>query len=372
MWDGNNELSSETANLEDINFKNEFFIPGCKFWDLEQPHLYKIKFEIQSGHIPIDEYAIEVGVREIRLTENDLLLNGKPVFLKGFGKHEDFPVLGKGLAYPLIVKDFELMKWIGANSFRTSHYPYAEEVIQLADRMGFLVIDEVAAVSLNFKYVTEKTFDSHRNALTELIARDRNHPSVIAWSIANEPGIWGEEEAVSPETDRYWNRIYSHVKRLDSSRPVTLPACAKLGNKDLSYKYSDFLSLNRYWGWYEIPVDLKKAGEVLRNELNDIYKKYHKPILISEFGADTIEGEHATYPQLFTEEYQTLFIKMYFEVIESLSFTLGEHIWNFADFQTAQNHRRFVLNKKGVFNRVRQPKSAAFAIREHWKRKSDS
>lgn len=366
LWDNNQRIGKQTNSLEQPTIRGEFAVPDCRFWSHEKPHLYKMHFELFGNNALVDEYQLEVGVREIQVRDTELLLNGKPVFLKGFGKHEDFPVLGKGLSFPLIIKDFQLMKWIGANSFRTSHYPYAEEIMQMADRLGFLVIDEVPAVSLNFKHVTDKTLENHRKSLSELITRDRNHPSVICWSVANEPGIWGEEEAVSKKADIYWREIFHHVKTLDSTRPATLPACAEVKDRDPSFRYVDFISLNRYWGWYDIPGEIEKAGEYLQSELEALYEKYRKPIFVSEFGADTIEGKHATYPQLYTEEYQIELIQKYFEVIESLPFTIGEHIWNFADFRTAQHHRRVILNRKGVFNRQREPKSVAFTIRKHW------
>lgn len=367
LADGKEQIWKPIEALASPILEDRFVIPKCRLWNPEEPYLYKLHFKLFKGDDLCDEYLMDIGVREFEVKDDTVLLNGKPIFLKGFGKHEDFPVLGKGLSYPLITKDFQLMRWIGANSFRTSHYPYSEEIMQMADRLGLLVIDEVPAVSLNFKYVTPKTLENHKRALTELIARDRNHPSVVCWSVANEPGIWGEDEALSEEAEKYWTEIFHLVRTLDPSRPVTLPACAKWGTEDLAYKFSDIISVNRYWGWYEIPGDIERAGERLKAELEELYTLYKKPILVSEFGADTIEGQHATYPQLFTEEYQTMLIERYFEVIESLSFTVGEHIWNFADFMTAQHHRRVVLNRKGVFNRQRQPKSVAFAIRDHWK-----
>ncbi|HEX9653212.1 MAG TPA: beta-glucuronidase [bacterium] len=366
LWDGDRPVDEISLAPKSNRFSGEFEIADCRFWSQEDPHLYQVHFELFDGDSLVDEYTIDIGIREVRVTDTQLLLNGKPIFLKGFGRHEDFAVLGKGLSHPLLVKDFNLMKWLGANSFRTSHYPYSEEAMQMADRLGFLVIDEVPAVSLNFKYVNKNTLASHQRQMTELIARDRNHPSVIAWSIGNEPGIWGEEESISPSAIEYWKKICNLVKQLDTTRPVTAPTFAKWGIRDPLYQVSDFLSINRYWGWYEIPGDLEKAGAVLKSELETIYQTYHRPILISEFGADTIEGEHATHLQLFTEEYQTQLIKKYFEVIESLPFTIGEHIWNFADFRTAQHHRRVVMNKKGVFTRERAPKSAAFFVRQHW------
>lgn len=367
LWDGGKQIRATNYPLKNDAANGEFQIANCRFWNPEDPHLYQLHLELFDGDDLVDEYQIDTGIREIRVSDTQLLLNNQPIFLKGFGRHEDFAVLGKGLSYPLLVKDFYLMKWVGANSFRTSHYPYSEETMQLADRLGFLIIDEVPAVSLNFKYVNENTLADHKQQMTELIARDRNHPSVIAWSIGNEPGIWGEEESISQDALAYWKKIYNEVKAMDSSRPVTAPTFAKWGTRDPLYQVSDFLSINRYWGWYEIPGNLEKAGEVLKSEIETIYRMYGRPILVSEFGADTIEGEHATYPQMFTEEYQTQLIQKYFEVIESLPFTVGEHIWNFADFRTAQHHRRVVLNKKGVFTRERAPKSAAFFIRQHWR-----
>ncbi len=348
------------------SLSGELPVPNATFWAPETPQLYRLHAAIFDRDILIDEYTLPTGIREVRLEGDQLLLNGRPLFLKGFGKHEDFAVLGKGLSHPVIVKDFQLMRWTGANSFRTSHYPYAEEVMQMADRMGFLVIDEVPAVSLNFRYVNEQTLENHKRALSELIDRDFNHPCVISWSIANEPGIWGEAEAVSEKAHRYWREIYDHTKALDPSRPITLPTCAKWKDADPGYQYCDFISVNRYWGWYEIPGDLEKAGAVLKTELEALHQKYGKPVMVTEFGADTVEGLHATWPQLFTEEYQVLLLEKYFEVIGSLPFVIGEHIWNFADFRTAQHHRRVVLNKKGIFTRARQPKAAAFVVRNHW------
>ena len=364
--DGKKCIASTSFKQDNEIIEGAFEIDNCRFWSPDDPKLYSIEIELFDNEEAVDEYHLKVGVREISVTEEQLLLNGKPLFLKGFGKHEDFPVLGKGLSYPLIIKDFQLMKWLGANSFRTSHYPYSEELMQIADRLGFLVIDEVPAVSLNFRYVSSKTLENHKNSLKEMIARDRNHPSVIAWSIANEPGIWGEEEAVSEKAKQYWREIYQFTKKLDSSRPLTLPACAYLKENDISYQYSDFISINRYWGWYEIPGDIKKAGKKLKEELQLLFRLNRKPILISEFGADTVEGMHSTYPQMFTEEYQSDLIEEYFKIIRSFPFTIGEHIWNFADFRTAQHHRRVVFNKKGVFTRQREPKSAAFMIKKFW------
>jgi len=368
LWDGETEICSAESTVSEYSASGNLTVQNVKPWSPADPYLYRIEFTLTVGDQIVDSYTEEHGIREIRLEGNKLLLNGEPIFLTGFGKHEDFAVLGKGLSMPVVVKDFHLMKWIGANSFRTSHYPYADEIMRLADRMGFLVIDEVPAVSVNFRFVTEKTLESHKRALTELIERDRNHACVIAWSIANEPGIWGEEEAASEAAHEYWRTIALHTRGLDDSRPITLPTCPKQGMKDPSYEHVDFISVNRYWGWYEVPTDLDRALKKFRDEMREIHERFGKPILVTELGADTIEGLHSTVPQFFTEEFQADFIDAYFDVIEEDPWFLGEHIWNFADFRTAQHHRRVVLNRKGVFNRQRDPKLAAFRVRDRWKK----
>ena len=127
------------------NLKGKIVVENAHFWDVRASYLYEL--DIRAD---VDHYTLPIGIRTIKVTETQILLNDKPVYLKGFGKHEDSDIKGKGLDEALNVRDFELLKWIGANSFRTSHYPYSEEIMQMADRQGFLVIDEVPAVGMHF------------------------------------------------------------------------------------------------------------------------------------------------------------------------------------------------------------------------------
>ena len=121
-------------------------IPNARLWEVRDAYLYRFVLKIMDGDAVLDEYEEEIGIRTFEIKGNSFLLNGHPVYLKGFGKHEDSDIVGRGYNPGVIKRDFELMKWIGANSFRTSHYPYSEEIYQMADREGFLVIDEVPAV----------------------------------------------------------------------------------------------------------------------------------------------------------------------------------------------------------------------------------
>jgi beta-glucuronidase len=256
------------------------------------------------------------------------------------------------------VKDFSLMKWLGANSFRTSHYPYAEECMMLADRMGFLVIDEMPTVGLNYKMYNEDILDKCKGILAELIERDGNHPSVIMWSIANEPDTFTESAG------EFFGELRAHAKRLDPTRPVTLATMHT--PVDHTHGVVDVIAINRYYGWYMNPGRIDVAAERLSDELDAIHAKHKKPVLVSEFGADAVAGLHADPPEIFTEEYQAALLVAYIDVIRSKDFTVGEHIWNLADFKTPQSHTRTVLNRKGLFTRDRQPKLAAHVIRRLW------
>ncbi|NMB80982.1 MAG: beta-glucuronidase [Ignavibacteria bacterium] len=364
------KLLSKKADLKEGKAKLKLEIDGCKFWSNNDPYLYDLKIQLYNKKELVDEYLQPIGIREVLIKGNKLLLNGKEIYLKGFGKHEDFAIISKGLFLPLMVKDFELMKWINANSFRTSHYPYSEEMMHYADRKGFLVIDEVPAVSLDFRRVNENTLKTHKEHIQRLIERDYNHPSVIMWAVGNEPNLVGESGYYNGSAKKYWREVFKFTKGLDSIRPVTVPNCTRAGVNDPVFEFSDVISLNRYYGWYEYPGYVEEAVKILGNEMDLIHKKYNKPMIFTEFGVDTMPGFHSTSTQMFTEEYQQLFLEAYIKLIRSKEYTIGEHVWNFADFRTPQHFRRVVLNLKGIFTRSREPKSAAFLLKKIWQNPS--
>lgn len=130
--------------------KGELLIKNVKLWQPGKAYLYRA--EVTFGE---DLYEESFGVRTVEVKGDQFLINGRPFYFKGCGKHEDSENHGRGLDQVLNVKDISLMKWMGANSFRTSHYPYAEEMMELCDREGIVVIDETPAVGLNFPNIPE-------------------------------------------------------------------------------------------------------------------------------------------------------------------------------------------------------------------------
>lgn len=335
-------------------------IDNCVFWCPETPRLYDMCCRLYSrdGTL-IDEYTLPIGVRTVRVEGKSILLNGKPIYLKGFGRHEDLPVIGKGLSLPWLIKDFSLMKWANANSFRTSHYPYCEEIMQLADRWGLMVIDESAANTLSFRVDTKETLKIHRQEIRELYQRDKNHPSVIMWSVSNESET-NEEKSVP-----YFTIIRDDLRKLDDTRPITIVVCvAQHGEK--AAPLFDVVCYNQYPGWYGLSGRLDKVAENVHIHVSSVWDLFGKPIIYTEFGADAISGMHADIPEMWTEEYQKEVIRVIIEALHTHDCVVGEHVWNFADFKTGQHVNRPVLNHKGVFTRDRKPKMTAHYLRDAW------
>lgn len=338
----------------------ELVVPNAALWAPGQPNLYKLNAELVRSGSVADRYSLKVGIRTIEVSGEQLLLNGKPIYLKGFGRHEDFPVAGRGYVAPVIVKDYSLMRWVGANSFRTSHYPYSEQMMDMADELGILVIDETPAVGLFFVEAgLQRRLELCQQYTRELISRDRNHPCVIMWSLANEP-----HSKRSPATEFFQN-LYHLAKSLDS-RPVTVVNFA--GVMEESYEFLDVICLNRYNGWYEQPGRLDKGIAELSADLDRLHSRMKKPFVITEFGADALPGHHAEPPEMFSEEYQAEMITLYHNLFKTKPYIVGEHVWNLCDFKTAQAvHRPGAFNHKGVFTRDRRPKLAAHKLQELWR-----
>ncbi|ELI8127090.1 beta-glucuronidase [Yersinia enterocolitica] len=342
-------------------------------WQPGNAYLYRLK--VTAGK---DCYELRVGIRSIKVEGDRFLINNQPFYFTGFGRHEDADLRGKGFDNVLLVHDQALMSWIGANSYRTSHYPYAEEMLDWADEHGVVVIDETPAVGFNVSLpmlrnftrpeklfcpdaINDETQRAHLDAIRELIARDKNHPSVVMWSIANEPDA---REAASRD---YFRPLADAARQLDPSRPICCINITKSSlQEDQISDLFDVLCLNRYYGWYENPADLAAAEETLEADLTAWHTKHRKPIIITEYGTDTLAGLHSVYRDMWSEEYQCAFLDMYHAVFDRLPFVVGEQVWNFADFATSQGIVRVGGNKKGVFTRDRKPKAAAFLLKKRW------
>ena len=352
-------------------------------WRPGEGYLHALTVELHAGGSGdaggmIDSYTLPVGIRTVAVDGERFLINGEPFHFTGFGTHEDSPLRGKGHDDVVMVHDLALMRWVGANSLRTSHYPYAEEVMEYADRHGMVIIDETPAVGLNMglggdlsaghglitfspETIGDAARSAHARVIGELIDRDRNHPCVVAWSLANEP------ESETPAARAYFEPLVTHARRLDPTRPVAFANAATApASADLITDLFDLVMVNRYYGWYEDIGDLATAEPALEAELRAWATMHGKPIIVTEYGADAVAGLHGAVPVPWTEEYQAELLAMYHRVFDRVDAVVGEHVWVFADFATPDGIKRVAGNRKGVFTRDRQPKAAAFLLRRRW------
>ena len=378
VYDGAEKVAHSDGKSGTLHIEN------VKLWNVHAAYLYSFVIRITDGETVVDEYREKIGIRTFEIKDGNFLLNGKAVYLRGFGKHEDADIRGRGLDLATVKRDYELMKWIGANCFRTSHYPYAEELYQMADEEGFLVIDEVPAVgfmesTMNFlsasqgngkkvgwfeKETTPQLLENHKAALIDMINRDKNHASVIAWSILNEP------QCTSEGTEAYFKTLFDLAHEIDpQKRPRTYAiVMMSLPNNSKGQQFADFISLNRYYGWYVMGgMNIVDAEAAFRREMDGWSMALHgRPMIFTEYGADTMPSEHKLPSVMWSQEYQNEYLDMNHAVFDSYDFVKGELVWNFADFQTTEGIMRVNGNKKGIFTRQRQPKDAAFHFRARW------
>ncbi|KAE9546377.1 hypothetical protein FO519_010411, partial [Halicephalobus sp. NKZ332] len=152
-------------------------------------------FEVTVMNVPkqkaVDVYRETFGFRSVNISNDEIFINGKPFYCAGFGMHEDFDLIGRGFSQAVMTKDLNMLEWMNGNCYRTSHYPYSEDRAYEADRRGIVVIAETPAVAL--KTFPEKNLELHKQMVIDLFERDHRHPSIIMWSLANEPDTFRKE-----------------------------------------------------------------------------------------------------------------------------------------------------------------------------------
>ena len=340
----------------------------------EESYLYTLKVTLYDDTAPgkvLDIYRLpHVGIRTIRVTDSQFLVNERPFYFHGANAHEDSDIRGKGFDRVILAKHFNLYGWLHGNAFRTSHYPYADEFYAMADRFGIAIIDETPAVGLRAsQFASQATLDHHKEVITEMINRDRNHPSVLMWSLANEP------ESGDADAKKYFGTLANFTRPIAAGRPITYVANAGY-DSDQGLQFFDVVCVNRYFGWYTQFGRLDQIPILMSQELANWRRRFPtKPIIVSEYGADTVTGLHSDPPLMFTEEYQNEYLSAHHLVFDNVSaliqpttgYLVGELIWNAFDFATEQTIVRVGgLNRKGIFTRQRQPKAAAFVLRNRY------
>ena len=355
----------------------ELRVPDATLWQPGKGYLYDLELQAVADGEVVDSYHQKFGIRTVKVDGARFLINGEPFYFTGFGMHEDHTTVGKQHNDALMLRDYACLDWIGANSIRTAHYPYSEDFMDHADRVGLVVIDEAPAVGLNMSIggglfgtqgyttyspetVNDQTQALHAQVIRDLIARDKNRPSVVLWSLANEP------ETETEAGENYFRPLFEIAREADPTRPMGFAnmMIARHGQCRVS-QFADVIMLNRYYGWYVFLGDLGMAEQAWKHELSG-WASDGKPIIITEYGADTIAGLHQVPAAPWSEEYQQEYFEMNSRVFDAFPEVVGEHPWAFADFMTTAAIARVDGNKKGIFTRDRQPKQVAHYFRTRW------
>ncbi len=332
-------------------------LPNPKLWCPAAPHLYQLTVTLSDETARLDAREESFGIREVKVESNQLLLNGETIFLKGVGSIEDFPVLGRGVNGVILRKDVALLQNLGANFHRIALTCAREEHLALANRFGLMMMEDVAW--LQSDYSDPVVLEKMKAMLTAQMKRDKNNPSIIMWSIQNEP------LSQVPSYRNFLKELVALAKELDPTRPVTYVSC-EYEHGDRNFDLVDIICHTSYKGWYTQYGDIPAAIKALNTLVGDIEKEYpEKPIFWAGFGADAYEGLHSDPPEMWTEEYQAeLLRRTWQEVLLCHENIIGGSIIELCDYRSPQNFRRLKHQKKGLYTKDRTPKYAAHIIKQ--------
>ena len=328
-----------------------------KLWSPEDPKLYHVELIYNE-----ETLTDEIGFRSIRTEGKKLLLNGRPIFLKGISMHEE-KAYGGGRANS--TSDAHLLlswaKELGCNFVRFAHYPHNEHAVREAERMGILLWSEIPCY-WTIAWTNESTYQNAQSQLRDMILRDQNRANIIIWSIANETPH-------SAERDRFLSRLSTYARSLDSSRLISMAMevtnAKNYVNRlnDNMNQYVDVVSFNQYVGWYRDVNDAPK----MKWEI-----PYDKPVIVSEFGGGAKYGLHGEKNQRWTEEFQENLYKENVAMLDKIDGLAGTTPWILKDFRSPRRVLPGVqdyYNMKGLFSDKGEKKKAFFVLKEWYEKK---
>ena len=341
---------------------SQLYTPNSKLqlWSPETPKLYKV--EIALGKETIED---EIGFRTIETRGRQLLLNGKPIFLRGVCVHEETAYSNRRCNN---AEDADtLLKWardMGCNFIRLAHYPHNEHAIREAERQGFLLWSEIP-VYWTISWENAETYANAERQLTDMIRRDHNRAAVIIWSLANETPH-------SDARDHFLSRLAKTARGLDSTRLISMAmevtGASNYVNRlhDNMNQYVDVVSFNQYVGWYRDVNDAPK----MRWEI-----PYEKPVIISEFGGGAKAGLHGDKGQRWTEEFQENLYRENLAMLDKIEGLAGTCPWVLKDFRSPRRPLpgiQDLFNRKGLVSDQGQRKKAFYVLREWYEKKNNT
>ena len=353
------EAGASTTVKTDASGRGSFDVKAksLTLWSPETPKLYKV--EVKAGE---DTLTDDIGFRDIRVEGTKILLNGKPIFLRGANAHAEAPYRGGRVCTDKDVEAiFGFLKDLNANFVRLAHYPHDERMERMADRQGVMVWSEIPLWQ-HISFDKPEVYAKAEAMLKEMVRRDRNKASVILWSVANET-------TESPVRTEFLRKLAAEAHTLDESRLVTAaflqprPDGMKIVMNDelARSKELDVVGQNEYVGWYSF---LPEQADSVTWELPQ------KPILISEFGAEAKAGNHGAKNQRWAEEQQVNFYEHQFVMINKIPQVRGLVPWVLMDFRSPTRNIPKLqdgYNRKGLFAEDGTKKQAFYLFQKVYK-----
>jgi beta-glucuronidase len=346
--------ASVAVDTNDEGYAQFAFAATLSLWSPENPKLYAVSVDAET-----DRVEDRIGFRAIATQGTRILLNGKPLFLRGVAIHAEAPFRG-GRVFSE-ADALTLLTWakeMGCNFVRLAHYPHDEVMTRLADRMGLLVWSEIP-VYWAVQWENQAVYANAERQLTEMISRDKNRASVIFWSMANETPL-GDSRT------KFLAALAARARELDSTRLITAATLPhRVGDSividDPLGKFLDVLGCNEYIGWYDGPPE--------KADRTSFETAYDKPLVMSEFGAESPAGSHGDEATAWTEEYQAGVYRHQLAMMRRIPFLQGMAAWILMDFRCP---RRFLsgvqdyYNRKGLFSDRGEKKQAYFVLRDFY------
>ncbi len=349
--------------VTDANGRAVFDLPApaqLARWSPDAPTLYDVRFS-SAGDMVRDR----IGFRTIAVKGSQILLNGKPLFLRGISLHEE--EFGPNPARKMTAPNarallHEIKHGLGANYVRLSHYPHSETTVRLADEMGLLVWSEIPVywtVDWDNPAVLKKALAMQ----AETIYRDRNRAAVVLWSVGNET-------PVSPSRTRFHGAMADNVRQLDPTRLVSAALLVErkgdvLAIDDPLVDKLDVLAVNTYAGWYG--ADTLAGIAALRWDV-----PVDRPLILSEFGADALAGYRNDGMKKFTEEYQAHYYRQTLAMADRIPTLRGMSPWILKDFRSPRREHPVFQNgwnRKGLMSETGVRKEAFGVLADYYRSK---
>jgi beta-glucuronidase len=357
------ELKIEEVFTTDKEGMAEFEIKAKRisYWTPERPKLYRVI--LRNGD---EEITDQIGFRTLSVQGQDILLNGKSVFLRGISIHEENPIRGnRNFCEEDARQVLNWAKELGCNFVRLAHYPHNEYMVRMADKMGIMVWAE-DPVYWNILFDNEETYQIAEKQLRELITRDKNRAAVIIWSMANET-------PVNKVRFNFLSRLAKKAREMDDTRLISAALeVSIIEGKTNHYTIDDpfadvvdVMSFNEYIGWYDgLPDKCSKISWEI---------KQNKPVFISEFGGGALQGYHADSLTRWTEEFQEYLYRESIKMLETIPQLRGMSPWILADFRSPKRflpHIQDGWNRKGLISETGNRKKAFYVLQEYYNMKA--